>query len=168
MHTAIIARAVEAPSFGWLDGGQSGSKTSQNETWFQQLARTRFVPNRPLISAPARRAAHVCREFGSTCIETCSSVTDMRQKRVKLTFRLPFSVKGVSRTLPAGDYELVPDHELTAEFYLPAYRPVVALIHIPSQAHRSSSFVKASVDLADILASHRQDQHHAATLAERG
>ena len=106
--------------------------------------------------------------LGSTCIETCSSVNVMRQKRVKLTFSRPFWVKGVSRTLPAGDYELVPDHELTAEFYLPAYRPVVALIHIPSQAHRSSSFVKASVDLADILASHRQDQHHAATLAERG
>jgi hypothetical protein len=92
----------------------------------------------------------------------------MRQKRVKLTFRRPFSVKGVSRTLPAGDYELVPDQELTAEFYLPAYRPVVALIHIPSQTHRCSSFVKASVDLADILASHRQDQHRAATPAERG
>jgi hypothetical protein len=92
----------------------------------------------------------------------------MRQKRVKLTFRRPFWVKGVSRMLPAGDYELVPDQELTAEFYLPAYRPVVALIHMPSQAHRCSSFVKASVDLADILASHRQDQHHAATPAERG
>ena len=109
-----------------------------------------------------------CREFGSTCIETCSSVTVMRQKRVKLTFRRPFWVKGVSRTLPAGDYELVPDQELTGEFYLPAYRPVVALIHIPSQAHRCSSFVKASVDLADILASHRLDQRRAATPAERG
>jgi hypothetical protein len=106
--------------------------------------------------------------FGSTCVETCSSVTVMRQKRVKLTFARPFSVKGVSRMLPAGDYELVPDQELTAEFYLPDYRPVVALIHIPSQAHRRSSLVKASVDLADILASHRQDQQRAATLAERG
>jgi hypothetical protein len=62
----------------------------------------------------------------------------------------------------------LPDQELTGEFYLPAYRPVVALIHIPSQAHRCSSLVKASVDLADILASHRLDQHRATMLAERG
>ena len=91
----------------------------------------------------------------------------MRQKRLKLTFRQPFRVKGVSRMLPAGDYELVPDQELTAEYYLPAYRPVVALIRMPSQGHRCSSIAKASVDLADILASHRLDQQRAATLAER-
>jgi hypothetical protein len=168
MRTAIIARAVEAPSFGWLDGGQSGSKTSQNETGFNNWRVHDLSRTVHLFSAPTRRAADVCAEFGSTCVETCSSVTVMRQKRVKLTFARPFRVKGVSRMLPAGDYELVPDQELTAEFYLPAYRPVVALIHMPSQAHRCSSFVKASVDLADILASHRQDQHRAATPAGRG
>jgi hypothetical protein len=167
MRTGIIARAVEAPSFWWLDGGQLGSKTSQNETWFQQIARTRFVPKRPLNS-PTHRAAHVCGEYSSTRIGTCFSVTEMRQKRLKLTFRQPFRVKGVSRMLPAGDYELVPDQELTAEYYLPAYRPVVALIRMPSQGHRCSSIAKASVDLADILASHQLDQNRAATLTERG
>jgi hypothetical protein len=92
----------------------------------------------------------------------------MRQKRLKLTFRQPFRVKGVSRMLPAGDYELVPDQELTSEYYLPAYRPVVALIRMPSQGHRCSSFAKASVDLADILASHQLDQNRAATPVGRG
>lgn len=107
-------------------------------------------------------------EYSSTRIGTCFSVTEMRQKRLKLTFRQPFRVKGVSRMLPAGDYELVPDQELTAEYYLPAYRPVVALIRMPSQGHRCSSIAKASVDLADILASHQLDQNRAATLTERG
>jgi hypothetical protein len=39
---------------------------------------------------------------------------------------------------------------------------------MPSQGHRCSSIAKASVDLADILASHQLDQNRAATLAGRG
>jgi hypothetical protein len=82
----------------------------------------------------------------------------MQQKRLQLTFRRPFSVKGISRLLPPGIYELVPDHELTGEAYFPVYRPAVALLAIPSQAHRHSTLVKANVDSAEILASHRRDQ----------
>jgi hypothetical protein len=83
----------------------------------------------------------------------------MRHKRLRLTFKGSFSVKGVNRLLPPGDYELVPDQELTSELCFPAYGQVVTLILIPSQAHRHSSVVKANVDLADILASHKRDQY---------
>jgi hypothetical protein len=86
---------------------------------------------------------------------------DKRRRRLQLTFRQPFSVKGVNRMLPAGDYELVPDEELNGEFYFAAYRPVVALIHVPSDADQPSSLVKASVDPAEILASHGRDQRRA-------
>ncbi len=83
----------------------------------------------------------------------------MRQKRLQLTFSRPFSVKGVNHLLPPGIYELVPDHELVSEAYFPLYRPAVALLAIPSHAYRRSSLVKADVDSAEILASHRRDQY---------
>jgi hypothetical protein len=79
-------------------------------------------------------------------------------KRRQLTFARPFSVRGVDRPLPAGTYELVPDHELASEPYFPVYRPVVALVFIPAQPRRHSSIVKASVDSAEILACHDRDQ----------
>ena len=82
----------------------------------------------------------------------------MRQKRLSLTFNRPFSVKGINRLLPAGDYELVPDDELISEPFLPVYRQVSVLIFIPPGAERQSSIVKAGVDIADILAAHRRDQ----------
>jgi hypothetical protein len=85
-------------------------------------------------------------------------VITLRRERLKLTFCRPFSIKGIDRQLPPGDYELVPDHELISESYFPVYRPVVTLIYLPSQAYRRSSIVKANVHLADILASHRRDQ----------
>ena len=85
-------------------------------------------------------------------------MTAMRQKRLQLTFSRPFSVKGINRLLPPGIYELVPDHELISEACFPLYRPAVALLAIPSQAYRRSSLVKANVNSAEILASHRRDQ----------
>ena len=86
-------------------------------------------------------------------------MTAMRQKRLQFTFSRPFSVKGINRLLPPGIYELVPDHELINEAYFPHYRPAVALLAIPSQAYRCSSLVKANVDSAEILDSHRRDQN---------
>lgn len=85
-------------------------------------------------------------------------MTVIRRKRQKLTFRRPFSVKGIDRLLSPGEYELVPDHELTAEPYFPSYREVVTMILVPSQAYRQASIVKANVDSAEIFAAHRRDQ----------
>jgi hypothetical protein len=82
----------------------------------------------------------------------------IRRKRYKLTFRRPFSVKGIDRLLSPGDYELVPDHEMTAEPYFPAYREVVTMILVPPEAYRRSSIVKANVDSAEIFAAHRREQ----------
>jgi hypothetical protein len=75
-----------------------------------------------------------------------------------LTFKRPFSVKGIDRLLSPGDYELVPDQELTGELHFPTYRQVVSLLFVPAQAYRRSSIVKASVDSVEILAAHKRDQ----------
>jgi hypothetical protein len=79
------------------------------------------------------------------------------RNRLKLTFKRPFSVQGINRLLPAGNYELVPDHELTSEHNIPAYRQVVTLLFVTPEAYRRSSIVKTNVATADILASHRRD-----------
>lgn len=82
----------------------------------------------------------------------------MRRERLQLTFGRPFSITGIDRLLPPGDYELVPDYELTSEPCFPVYRQIVTLLLVPSQAYRRSSVVKTNVHLLDILASHRRDQ----------
>ena len=89
-------------------------------------------------------------------------VIALRHERLKLTFGRSFSIKGIARPLPPGDYELVPDHELIGEPYFPVYRRIITLISVPPQPYRRSSVVKANVRLADILASHRLDQIGAA------
>ena len=82
----------------------------------------------------------------------------MRRERLQLTFRRHFSITGIDRLLPPGDYELVPDYELTSEPHFPVYQQIVTLLVVPSQAYRRSSVVKANVRLVEVLASHRRDQ----------
>jgi len=82
----------------------------------------------------------------------------MRRERFQLTFRRHFSITGIDRLLPPGDYELVPDYELTSEPHFPVYQQIVTLLLVPSQAYRRSSVVKANVRLVEIIASHRRDQ----------
>ena len=47
-----------------------------------------------------------------------------RTKRVTLTFKYPFSLKGVDRPLTPGQYEVVSDEELIEELSFPVYRRV--------------------------------------------
>jgi hypothetical protein len=47
-----------------------------------------------------------------------------RTKSVTLTFKYPFSLKGVDRRLTAGQYEMVSDEELIEELSFPVYRRV--------------------------------------------
>ena len=48
-----------------------------------------------------------------------------RTKRVTLTFKHPFSLKGVDRPLAPGQYEVVSDEELIEELSFPVYRRVL-------------------------------------------
>jgi hypothetical protein len=53
------------------------------------------------------------RIFAKTRIVWAGTMTRMR--RPTLTFKRPFTLKGVERQLPAGEYELVTDEELIEE-----------------------------------------------------
>jgi hypothetical protein len=79
-----------------------------------------------------------------------------RTKRVTLTFKHPFSLKGVDRRLAAGQYEVVSDEELIEELSFPVYRRVSTLIFLP--LHGSSSIEMVNVDPADLAAAQERDE----------
>jgi hypothetical protein len=81
-----------------------------------------------------------------------------RTKRVTLTFRHPFSLKGVDRRLAAGEYEVATDEELIEGPSFPVYRRVATLIFLHADARRQASMEMVNVDPADLAAAHQRDQ----------
>ena len=87
-----------------------------------------------------------------------------RTKRVTLTFRHPFSLKGVDRRLAAGEYEVATDEELIEGLSFPVYRRVATLIFLPADAGQQASMEMATVDPDDLAATHQLDQAAPATV----
>ena len=83
-------------------------------------------------------------------------VTRSRSKSV--TFSHPFALKGVDRTLPAGDYRVVTDEELIEELSFPVYRRVATMIFVPAQTHRASSVEMVTIDPGDLDAAQDRDR----------
>jgi hypothetical protein len=81
-----------------------------------------------------------------------------RTKRVTLTFKHPFSLKGIERRLAPGQYEVVTDEALVQELSFPVYRRVATLIFLPAEAYEPSSIEMVNVDPADLAAAHERDQ----------
>lgn len=79
-----------------------------------------------------------------------------RTKRVTVTFKHSFSLKGVDRRLAAGRYEVVSDEELIEGLSFPVYRRVSTIIFLPP--HGSSSTEMVNVDPADLAAAQERDQ----------
>ena len=75
-------------------------------------------------------------------------------------FSHPFSLKGVGRILPAGDYRVVTDEELIDGLSFPVYRRVSTVIFVPAQSYQASSIEMVTIDPSDLKAA--QD-HDAAT-----
>jgi hypothetical protein len=59
------------------------------------------------------------------------------RKIVKLSN--PFSIEGVGRVLPAGDYEVVTDEELIEGISFPIYRRVATMMLAPTQSFQAPS-----------------------------
>ena len=87
-----------------------------------------------------------------------------RTKRVTLTFRHPFSLKGVDRRLAAGEYEVATDEELIEGLSFPVYRRVATLIFLPADARQQASMEMVTVDPDDLAAAHQRDQAAPATV----
>jgi hypothetical protein len=70
------------------------------------------------------------------------------------TFRKPFTLKGVDRALPAGDYRVTTDEELIEGLSFPVYRRVATMIFVPGPAPRS--FEMITIDPADLQAAQEE------------
>ena len=74
-----------------------------------------------------------------------------------VVFSRPFLLKGVDRTLPAGDYRVVTDEELIDGLSFPAYHRVATMIFVPAQSHRASSIEMVTIDPQDLQAAQDRD-----------
>jgi hypothetical protein len=72
-----------------------------------------------------------------------------------VTFARPFTLKGVDRILPAGDYRVVTDEELIQELSFPVHRRVSTMIFVPGQSASSAEMV--AIDPQDLQAARDHD-----------
>jgi hypothetical protein len=74
-----------------------------------------------------------------------------------VVFSNPFTLKGVDRILPAGDYRVVTDEELIEGLSFPVYRRVSTAIFVPGQSQQASSIEMVTIDPADLKAAQDRD-----------
>jgi hypothetical protein len=74
-----------------------------------------------------------------------------RSRREVVTFKHPFQIRGIDRTLPAGRYEVITDEEMIEGLSFASYRRVATMIIVPVASHdsRTEMYSIGSVDLAD-------------------
>jgi hypothetical protein len=79
-----------------------------------------------------------------------------RSHSKSVVFSHPFTLKGVDRILPPGDYRVVTDEELIEELSFPVYRRVSTMIFVPAQSH-ASSVEMIAIDPQDLRAAQDRD-----------
>lgn len=73
------------------------------------------------------------------------------------TFRSPFSLKGVDRLLPAGNYRVTTDEELLESLSFPVYRRVATMIFVPGRGQGAASLEMFTVDPVELQAAYEKD-----------
>lgn len=74
-----------------------------------------------------------------------------------LVFNRPFTLRGVDRILPAGEYRVATDEELIEGLSFPVYRRTATMIFLPSRT-QSSSVEMATVDPRDLRIAQARDK----------
>ena len=80
-----------------------------------------------------------------------------RSTRKTVTFIHPFLLKGIDRTLPPGEYQVLTDEELIEGLSFPVYRRVSTMIVVPMQPNRSSSAEMLTVDPRNLQSAQDRD-----------
>jgi hypothetical protein len=73
------------------------------------------------------------------------------------TFARPFTLKGVDRILPPGEYRVVTDEELIEELSFPVYRRMATMIFVLADSHRASSVEMVTIDPLDLKEAQDRD-----------
>ena len=71
-------------------------------------------------------------------------------------FSKPFLLRGVDRTLPAGDYRVVTDEELIEGISFPVYRRVSTMIFVPA-TQGALSVEMVAIDPLDLRSALERD-----------
>jgi hypothetical protein len=79
----------------------------------------------------------------------------IRTTRKIVKFSNPFTMEGVGRVLPAGNYEVVTDEELIEGVSFPVYRRVATMMLAPTQT--SHSIEMLTIDPRDLAAAVERD-----------
>jgi hypothetical protein len=79
-----------------------------------------------------------------------------RTTRKIVTFRRPFLLQGVDRTLPAGQYEVITDEELIEGLSFPVYRRLATMMYVPAQSH-FPSIEMVTIDPVGLEAAQERD-----------
>ena len=82
-----------------------------------------------------------------------------RTVRKIVTFSNPFSLKGVGRILPAGNYKIITDEEMIEGLSFPVYRRIATMILVPTIM---SGIEMLSVDPVDLAEARKRDLQSAA------
>ena len=81
----------------------------------------------------------------------------MRTSARTVTFGRPFSLKGIDRVLPAGDYRVLTDEELIEGLSFPVYRRVSTMVFLPAKFHRPGSVELVTIDPLDLRDAEERD-----------
>jgi hypothetical protein len=88
------------------------------------------------------------------------SVMTIRTTSKMVTFARPFTLRGLDRILPAGDYRVLTDEELIEELSFPVYRRVATMIFVPTTS--ASTVEMVTIDPQDLQAAQELDLKHGA------
>ncbi|HUW72456.1 MAG TPA: hypothetical protein VMW05_00235 [Methyloceanibacter sp.] len=72
-----------------------------------------------------------------------------------VTFRRPFYLKGIDRSLPPGDYRVVTEEELIEGLSFSAYHRVSTVIFVPAPS--GSAVEMVTIEPADLEAAQERD-----------
>jgi hypothetical protein len=89
----------------------------------------------------------------------------IRSRREIVTFKHPFQIRGIDRSLPAGAYEVVTDEEMIEGLSFASFRRVATMIMVPAAASRGSAMEMISIGSVDLADAQRID---ASALQEPG
>jgi hypothetical protein len=80
-----------------------------------------------------------------------------RTRNILVVFHHPFELRGVDRTLPAGEYRVMTDEQLIEELSFPVYRRVSTMIFAPGQSPHRASVEMLNIDPRDLQAAQDRD-----------
>lgn len=91
----------------------------------------------------------------------------LRTNRRDVTFRFPFSIRGLDGVQPAGTYVIETDEALLEQLSLTAYHRVSTSIVLPLRGSRGGSYQMIGIDPADLEAAQLRDGETGETTSAR-